>query len=251
LVRQTYGIGHRGARNIAKENTMNSFYKCVALDIKMIEFDINITSDDVLVVYHDSQMHDGRVINQMVFSEFRNYDVEFPTVVEMLTDPILMQSDIKFYFDIKDSKVVAPLLQYLKSLIVNDPAMATRFYIASFTPSDVILARDIKVNDPVLSEVCIGGLYDDEDGYFPVDNAAEVYSSYEFNFLSVKLNLLSKDFVRSCHERGMIIFAWLTNTEEECESMLDMDIDGYCGDNMDLLVKYQIKSAEARAAGNH
>ena len=243
MVRQTFGIGHRGARNIAKENTLDSFHKCIAMGIKMIEFDINITADNVLVVYHDTTMPDNRAINQMTLAEFQQYDHEFPTVEAMLTDPLIIQSDVKFYFDIKDERVVIPLLNYLKSLIINDPSLASRFYIASFTPSDVILAKEIRDNDPVLSAVRIGGLYEDEDGHNLVDNAAEVYSSYGFNFLSVENKLCSKDLVRSCHERGIIVFSWLTNAEEECERLLDMDIDGYCGDDMDLLIKYQLKSS--------
>lgn len=46
-------IGHRGAAALAPENTLASFVKAVSLGVDMIEFDVQLTQDEVPVVFHD------------------------------------------------------------------------------------------------------------------------------------------------------------------------------------------------------
>lgn len=237
---QAYGIGHRGARLITKENTIESFRKCVEMGIKMIEFDINITSDNVLVIYHDPAMQDGRIINEMTFTEFQAYDRDFPSLDSMLTDATIMRSDILFYFDIKDKLVTAPLMSYLQTVIARDPLFAARCYVASFTPSDVAIAAAMRASSSELRDVRIGGIFEDEEERDLAANPSQVYPSLGFNFLSVKSCLATKELVKSCHDNNLLVFSWTLNTEEECERLRDMDIDGYCGDDVDLLLKYQL-----------
>jgi glycerophosphoryl diester phosphodiesterase len=244
---KAFGIGHRGARLITKENTIESFRKCVELGIKMIEFDINITSDQVLVIYHDTKMHDDRNINEMTFAEFQAYDADFPSLENFLTDPICMKSDIKFYFDIKDRLVPVPLMKYLKTLVVQQPNLAKRFWVGSFEPEDVAIALAMRTLDATLVDVLIGGLFEDSDGHTLMDNTAFTYAAMGYNFLSIKTILASKELICECHEKGIAVFAWVINEEAEAAKMLEMNIDGYCGDDMDLLMKYQLKSTVSDA----
>ena len=47
-------IGHRGAPNDAAENTIPSFEVAVAVGANALELDVCVTSDRVLVVWHDA-----------------------------------------------------------------------------------------------------------------------------------------------------------------------------------------------------
>ena len=234
-----FGIGHRGARQLTKENTLDSFRKCVELGINMIEFDINITSDNVLVIYHDPQMQDERPINKMTFLEFQQYDQDYPSLESMLTDPAIAQSDIQFYFDIKDTLVTAPLMAYLQLLSTKDPRMAPRCWVASFTPSDIAVALAMRGCCPLLSGMRIGGIFEDEEGRNLEGNPAVVYPALHYDFLSVKSCLVTKELVQDCHDHKLLVFSWTVNTDEECEKLREMEIDGYCSDSMDVLLKYQ------------
>ncbi len=56
-------IGHRGAAGHAPENTLASFAKAAALGVRWVEFDVRLTGDDALVVFHDETLErttDGR-----------------------------------------------------------------------------------------------------------------------------------------------------------------------------------------------
>jgi glycerophosphoryl diester phosphodiesterase len=49
-------IGHRGAAGHAPENTLASFAKAAALGVRWVEFDVRLTGDGALVVFHDDTL---------------------------------------------------------------------------------------------------------------------------------------------------------------------------------------------------
>lgn len=81
--------GHRGARGLAPENTLESFALALGLGVTTLELDIAVTRDDVLVISHDPALNpditrapDGRflqargpLIRSLAFDELRRYDV--------------------------------------------------------------------------------------------------------------------------------------------------------------------------------
>lgn len=81
--------GHRGARGLAPENTIEGFKAALALGVTTLELDLAMTRDGVVVVSHDSLLNpdhtrgpDGRflsaqgpAIHALTFDELQRYDV--------------------------------------------------------------------------------------------------------------------------------------------------------------------------------
>jgi len=81
--------GHRGARGLAPENTLQGFARALGLGVSTLELDIAITQDGVLVVSHDPALNpditrsaDGRfldargpLIRDLSFEQLKRYDV--------------------------------------------------------------------------------------------------------------------------------------------------------------------------------
>ena len=81
--------GHRGARTLAPENTLEAFARALSIGVTTLELDIAITKDGVLVVSHDPALNpvitrgaDGRfldargpLISSLSFDELQRYDV--------------------------------------------------------------------------------------------------------------------------------------------------------------------------------
>jgi glycerophosphoryl diester phosphodiesterase len=81
--------GHRGARGLAPENTLEGFAVALGIGVTTLELDIAVTRDDVLVVSHDPALNpditrgpDGRfldargpLIRSLSFDELRRNDV--------------------------------------------------------------------------------------------------------------------------------------------------------------------------------
>jgi len=82
-------IGHRGARGLFPENTLEGFTAALALGLPMIELDVAVTADDVVVASHDPCLNPdltrdrhgnwlaapGPPIRQLCFAALRDYDV--------------------------------------------------------------------------------------------------------------------------------------------------------------------------------
>jgi glycerophosphoryl diester phosphodiesterase len=81
--------GHRGARGLAPENTLEGFALALSIGVTTLELDLAMTRDDVLVVSHDRRLNpdhtrgpDGRfleaqgpVIRSLTLAEVQRYDV--------------------------------------------------------------------------------------------------------------------------------------------------------------------------------
>jgi glycerophosphoryl diester phosphodiesterase len=81
--------GHRGARGLAPENTLEGFAVALAIGVTTLELDLAMTRDDVLVVSHDHRLNpdhtrgpdgkfleaEGLAIRSLTLAEVRRYDV--------------------------------------------------------------------------------------------------------------------------------------------------------------------------------
>jgi glycerophosphoryl diester phosphodiesterase len=100
-------IGHRGARALEDENTMESLRRAVELGVDTVEFDIQQTGDGVYVLMHDATVDrttngTGRVAD-MTLAEFKSLQTTSgytpPTLAEALD--YLESTDVSIILDIK------------------------------------------------------------------------------------------------------------------------------------------------------
>jgi glycerophosphoryl diester phosphodiesterase len=81
--------GHRGARGLAPENTLQGFALALKLGVTTLEFDTGVTRDGVVVIHHDRRLNpdiargpDGKwvaargpLIRDLSYAELQRYDV--------------------------------------------------------------------------------------------------------------------------------------------------------------------------------
>ncbi len=81
--------GHRGARGLAPENTLQAFATALAIGVTTLELDTGVTRDGVVVIHHDRRLNpdiarglDGLwvaapapLIRELSFAELQRYDV--------------------------------------------------------------------------------------------------------------------------------------------------------------------------------
>ena len=81
--------GHRGARGLAPENTLEGFALALSIGVTTLELDLAVTRDDVLVVSHDRSLNpdhtrgpdgkfleaEGPAIRALTLAEVQRYDV--------------------------------------------------------------------------------------------------------------------------------------------------------------------------------
>jgi glycerophosphoryl diester phosphodiesterase len=81
--------GHRGARGLRPENTLDAFAYAIDLGVDTIELDVMLSADNVLVVHHDERLNPditrdasdhwlpgvGPPLRSLPFAELQRYDV--------------------------------------------------------------------------------------------------------------------------------------------------------------------------------
>ena len=89
MMRRVEVIGHRGARGLFPENTIEGFRRCLDLGVRSFELDVGMTADGVVVVSHDPALNPaitrdaagqwlsgpGPLIHDLTFDALRSYDV--------------------------------------------------------------------------------------------------------------------------------------------------------------------------------
>ena len=85
-------IAHRGASNLAPENTLKAFKKAIELKADYIEFDVHQSNDGEIVIMHDANTfrttrHLGS-IKEMTLEELKQLDCgdgeKIPTLQELI-----------------------------------------------------------------------------------------------------------------------------------------------------------------------
>lgn len=86
-----YKVGHRGTRGLMPENTIPSMIKAIETGANTIEFDVHITKDGQVVVYHDASfnpayttMPDGSEIPAASRSEYTFYKMDYSRIREFV-----------------------------------------------------------------------------------------------------------------------------------------------------------------------
>jgi glycerophosphoryl diester phosphodiesterase len=81
--------GHRGARGLAPENTLEAFAEALSLGVTTLEMDLGVTSDGTVVVAHDPRLHPdltrwqdgawleapGRALSDLTLAELQRFDI--------------------------------------------------------------------------------------------------------------------------------------------------------------------------------
>jgi glycerophosphoryl diester phosphodiesterase len=89
MTRQVEIVGHRGARGLFPENSVEGFRECLAMGLRWFELDVGLTSDGVVVVSHDLALNPvitrdaagkwlngrGPLLHHLTFDRLQSYDV--------------------------------------------------------------------------------------------------------------------------------------------------------------------------------
>src|SRR3979411_561793 len=148
-------IAHRGASGYAPENTMAAFRKAVAMGVKFIETDLQLSRDSRFVAMHDETLErttdgQGRV-HDLSLAQLRKLDAgswfgsEFageriPTLEEILE--FSKKNDVVFYLEIKPAGSWGGEHALIGAL--RESGEIPRTVVISFDPSIVMSLRKIE-----------------------------------------------------------------------------------------------------------
>ena len=131
-------IGHRGARGLSSENTLSSLNEAISHDVDEIEFDVRVTSDNVPVLHHDSEITNssGRKfsIDKNTLKFLQKQKPDLPTLKDVFDH---IDKKMSLYIEIKPDVAVKPIIKVLRAQLKKGrPVDALR--VASFSQKTLV-----------------------------------------------------------------------------------------------------------------
>lgn len=122
-------IAHRGASSDATENSAKAISLAASLPVRYIEFDIQYTKNNRVIVHHDTETPSGLKICENVYAALVR---ELPTIIT-LEQALMACNDTPALIEPKVAGTIARSLKILKKY----PAAA----IASFIADEILATR--------------------------------------------------------------------------------------------------------------
>ena len=233
-------IGHRGARGLAPENTLQSVNKAIALNIKWVEIDVKISKDHTPFLLHDSNLErttsgNGSPLNYK-YSELYKLDAGSwfdrkyknlypPTLKEVLI--ICSQKNIGINIELKPNNGFEEANVIAITKLIKKHKFDCQYFFSSFDWFSVIKLRKL------LPESYVGILIDSVD---QKNNITKILSKCnEHNFFSCGFNItiISDEIIKLCKNYGMLVTVYSSQSIEknEAEKLWDLGVDSIFIDN--------------------
>jgi glycerophosphoryl diester phosphodiesterase len=224
-------IAHRGASGIAPENTKIAFVKALDLRAPAIEFDVQLTRDNVPIVFHDDTLerttNGAGVVAETDFSTIAALDAgswfgprfakaEVPTLEETLVTigrRAIMNVELKP--DARVEKLVKHVITIVARLELWDSIV-----FSSFQPAALRLLRKL-VPDARIGVLCT------ETTLAP---ALELMGELGAETLNPPRTIVDPRLVGLVHESRRKLWAWTANAPSEIEKLAALGVDGIFSD---------------------
>jgi glycerophosphoryl diester phosphodiesterase len=138
-------IGHRGARGLASENTLESLRRALAAGADEIEIDVRVTKDNVPVLNHDPFLNDAngnqlrrRLIHEHTLAELRSLRSDLATLDEAVA---LVGRQVPMLIEVKPKVATGSVIEALQ-LYLDKGWRETDFLLASFSQRTLLALHD-------------------------------------------------------------------------------------------------------------
>ena len=222
IFHQTEVTAHRGDSIAAPENTLAAFQAAIDEMADCIELDIQMTSDGVLVVMHDTSLLRTTGLDKNVtdttYEEISTLDAgswfssdfageKVPTLEEVLE---LVQGKINLNIEIKTNNTRYEIAQQVVDLL-DKYNMTSRTVITSFDYKSLQAIKSFN------SEIQVGYILSMAYGDF--------YNMDDVDFFSVNASFLSKRTVDAIHNSGKMVYAWTVNSKSSVINLTNKGVD--------------------------
>ena len=244
-------IAHRGASELAAQNTLSAFKKANEIGADGVETDVHMTRDGELVLCHNyyiDETSDGKgKISDMTLEELRKYDFgkyfsdefegeKIPTLEEMLKCTVKMKD---VFIEIKMPEEERGLVNKTVECIKKH-GMENLVTVSSFSLDIIKKVKDIDVNiktalivdmrSPHLASV--------------LENPEQFCEDNCINQLHMMVLLINKDFVLRCAKHGIPIACWTVNDVRAKHLLEEMGVEFIITDKPGIFVGKQGKQAD-------
>lgn len=210
------------------ENTLKSIQKGIELGTDMIEIDLQQSSNGELFVFHDRRIDrltnkegifenlSSNQINQLNLS---NKDT-IPSLIDVLNT---INGITPLILEIKSAGISDKLGNILRDYTINENWKPEDFLISSFNHNEL---KSFKKHFP---EYRVGVLL-----YHLPHDLAKIGSELNAYSIHCSIDFISKELVQDAHNRGLKVFIYTINNQEDYQICKNLDVDGIFSNYPDI-----------------
>lgn len=203
-------IAHRGSSGEKVGNTIDAFVQARADGADIIEFDVQQTADDYLVVHHDSHFPDGINISDVTYENFK-LRTDYLGVKAPLFEDVLyvLNGDVSINVEIKRLSDIDLLIKQSQKY-PNDKIIYSSF--------DHTVIADMKDKYPQVNTATLLGS--------KLLDPLAVINSLKSDIVCQNYAYVDKAYVDLIHGYGKKIYVWTVNYVPDIHWFIQLGVDG-------------------------
>ena len=213
-------IAHRGASKAERENTVEAFARAVGMRTDAIELDVRRTRDGVLVVHHNPDLADGRVIANIDRAELPDHVPTLDVALDACR-PAWVNVEIKNDSSEPDFDPTDSIADETIALLARRDEGDDRWLISSFRRETVERCRELR---PTIRTAWLTVKIDDADVIGVLDDLATTGHAA----LHPWVGALTREVVDACHARGLEVNTWTCDDPARMDELIEWGVDGIC-----------------------
>lgn len=209
-------IGHRGAKGLKIENTIESFAEAIKFGCNAIEFDVRKTKDDKLIVIHDCNLKrvwgKNLLVKRSTLKEIKEISNNLiPTFEEALN--FIDKKLEKILVEIKEEGYEDKILKVIKS-----KKLLSNVIIISFIENCLEKIKELS------KKIETGLIYVRHKN--PLKTAKKLNVNYVLPFYKFTHSKNVEDF----HRENIKVIVWTINNKNEILEYINKNVDGIATD---------------------
>lgn len=226
-------FAHRGGAGDWPENSLPAFENAVELGYRYVETDAHVTSDGVVVAFHDDHLDrvtDGvGAIAELPWSEVRRARIDGSEPIPLLEDLLSTFPSLRINIDPKHDEVVDPLADLLHRTGALD-----RVCLGSFSDRRLEHFRE-RFGSEVCTSMGPGGVARMRMSSFGIGRRTPPGNCLQVPARTGRVTLVDRRFVRRAHRAGLPVHVWTIDEPDEMHRLLDLGVDGIMTDRPAVL----------------
>lgn len=247
-------MAHRGGAAhpelFGVENTLRAFEHAVALGYRYLETDVHVTSDGVLLAFHDHSLDRVTGLPGQI-ARLRAAEVAAALIAGEHPVPAMATlleafPECRFNIDIKSAAAAEPLAELLRSTGREQAVCVGSFSHARIdafrrasgdrvataaSPPEVVTFRGLPT----------GGL---------ARTVARRAAVLQVPHRRGRLTVVTPGLVRRAHAAGLHVHVWTVDKPEEMHELLDLGVDGLISDRTDVLKQVLVERGQWQHLGS-
>jgi glycerophosphoryl diester phosphodiesterase len=232
-------MAHRGFDTGGRENSLRAFEAAVRLGVDFLETDVQVTSDGVLLAFHDARLErvtgmPGRV-GHLPWSRVRTALIRGVEPIPRLEEVLDAWPDVRVNVDLKVRGAVAPFVAAVRRTRSRDRVCVTSFSDGRRSAAVRELRRDGPVawSPGIRSMVrVVAAVRGGSPGALArvLEDAACVQVPVRFGGRQI----IGERFVRALHAAGVQVHVWTVDDPVQMRRLLGLGVDAIVTNRSDL-----------------